>query len=235
VHRSTRYYRPIAGTAQVVSGTEYCLFITGLSENPVFFSWLGEPVVGSVNAGSIWIRAFPIQVGGSQVWDLSECWIRLLVNVPTYLFYSIAGTSLPIPNATWIEDHCRYYNAYLQVTTDWRGNRTLSIGWIETHLPLIAKLVIGTTAYFPPTPFTFQAPIQHVSYTSELTSDAITASAQLELNPFRITDWSNYQWIAYPAFTVSTQHSDAGNSVYRCSRWLFGQCRTKRRKSLGFA
>jgi hypothetical protein len=198
VHRSRRYYRPVAGTAQIASGTEYCLFIIGLSENPVFFSWLGDPVVGSVNAGSIWVDAFPVQTGTGTVWNLSECWMRLSVNVPTYRLFTLAGTSIPIPGATWIEEHCRYYNANLQTSVDWRGNINLSISWIETQLPLISKLVIGTTRYFPPTPFSYYAPIQHVSYTAELTSDAITASAQLELNPFRLTDWSNYQWIAYP-------------------------------------
>ena len=188
-HRRIRYARPVFGTAQITSGTEYCLLLTGLSENPVFLSWIGEPVVGSVNAGSIWIDAFPIQTSSGSVWNLSECWMRLFVNVPKFRMIAIDGTRLPIQNGAWIEEHCRYYNASLHY---------LSISWIETHLPIFSRLVIGTTRYFPPTPFSYHAPILHVSYTSELTSDSITSSAQLELNPFRLTDWSNYQWIAYP-------------------------------------
>ena len=196
-HSTNRYYRPVQGTAQIIAGTEYCLFITGLSENPVFFSWLGEPVIGSVNAGSIWIDAFPIQTIQGTVWNLSECWMRLFVNIPTFPMLTFAGTAFPIQNPVWIEDHCRFYNAQLGRTSSAQGV-TLYIFWQQTHLPLLSKLVIGTTRYFPPTPFTYQAPIQHVSYTAELTSDAITASAQLELNPFRLTDWSSFSWIAYP-------------------------------------
>jgi len=196
-YSSDRYYRPVHGTAQIVSGTEYCLFITGLSENPVFFSWLGEPIIGSVNAGSIWIDAFPIQTPFGTVWNLSECWMRLFVNIPAFGDIRFVGTMLPIKNPAWIEDHCRFYNAELGHFSSAQG-LVLYVSWLETHLPLLSKLVIGTTQYFPPTPFTYQAPIQHVSYTSELTSDAITASAQLELNPFRLTDGSTYAWIAYP-------------------------------------
>ena len=197
-YSSQRYSKPVLGTAQISSMTEYCLFLIGLSENPVFFAWIGSPVVGAVHVGSLWIRAFAGQTPSGTVWNLAECWMRAFVHYPKFGSFTIEGTTLPIPNADWIREHCRYYNASLTRRSISQGRWQLEIQWPRFNLPLISKLVIGTTQYFPPTPFSYQAPIQHVSYSAELTSDAITASASLELNPFRLTDWTNYQWIAYP-------------------------------------
>jgi len=197
-YSSQRYSQPIAGTAQISSTIEYCLFLIGLSENPVFFAWIGTPVVGAVHLGSLWINAFAGQTPYGTIWNLAECWMRLFVNVPKFGSFTLEGTTLPIPNADWIREHCRYYNAGLTRRILSPNRWQLEISWVQFALPLISRLVIGTTQYFPPTPFSYQAPIQHVSYTAELSSDAITASAQLELNPFRLTDWSNYSWIAYP-------------------------------------
>jgi hypothetical protein len=197
-YSAVKYYRPIAGTAQTVSDTEYCLFITGLSENPVFFSWLGDPVIGSISAGSLWIDAFPRRLpSGGLFWDLSECWMRLFVNIPEIRYLELKESDRPIRSGVWIREHSRYYNANL----DWSfqsGSIFLGIIWTLPQLPILSKLILGTTQYFPPTPFTHQAPILHVSYTSELTADSIAASGQVELNPFKLSDWDSYQWIAYP-------------------------------------
>ncbi|MEM3896257.1 MAG: hypothetical protein QW763_03210, partial [Archaeoglobaceae archaeon] len=173
------------GTTFVSGSVEQAILIAGLTEAPVFLTfphWFKR-----MRFGSIWIQT----ILGQQ--SLDESWFRLWAHRPRSHFSSLSFPA-PFPGATWITSHTKVFGAELL-----RSFGTLIIDWLSIgSLPIISNLVVGTTVYFNATQFVFQAPVKHVSYSAELTADAISSSGRIELTPFRITDWTNYAWVAYP-------------------------------------
>ncbi|MEZ8220024.1 hypothetical protein GG496_000191 [Candidatus Fervidibacteria bacterium JGI MDM2 JNZ-1-D12] len=193
----------VGGTAHLYGYTEQAILIVGLTEVPIFitfpswFAWLG--------IGSVWLSGiYGMHEGRGQYLsermlftedvrvNLPESWCRLWIH-STLPFGTTISIPKPFEQAGWIQSHSRVFSADL---LNYSGS--LTIAWSPTKLPIISKLVVGTTVYYNATPFTYSAPLRHVSYSAELTADAISASGRIEIIPFKLTDWSNYIWVAYP-------------------------------------
>jgi len=173
------------GTAMSFANENVALLI-GLTPNPIMLSITRELSFGF---GSFWLTHDPyfLQIGESGEGD---CWLRLWMH---RLTSSMIYFSPPVESWTWMHQDCRVYNATLGTSGGY-----LTVSWQPDRQPILGRLVCGTVIYCGGTYVSFAAPVQHVSYTSELTNEAISASASISLTPFKLSDWSTYQWTGIP-------------------------------------
>jgi len=220
-HKTSLYYTPLRitcimsrritgplygsvrdGTAIRVSG-ENALLLFGVSENPVFLS-ITEPL-RFVNIGTFWLTHDPY-FSALGIRGEGDCWLRLWL-------HRLTGTSIyfvpPDPNFSWIHHDCRVFGAILS-----KANGTLFVNWTPDQQPIFGRLVCGTVIAYPQAAVSYEAPITHVSYTAELSDNAISASGRIELAPFRLTDWETYSWVGIPFMQYQVQlrhgHIDLG-------------------------
>jgi hypothetical protein len=168
----------------VLQEAEPVFLITGLTEAPALIR-LGTdyPASQYLGFGTLWIQS---------IWEnaLRECWVRAYA----HRMDERAGTQFWFPaQGTWWLPHC-----YAERVTFLQAAGSLGLVWDHWTAPLITHLVMGTVVAFGTTPFIAQAPLQHFSLSQELSAEAITASARLDLLPFRMTDWSTYWWVTRP-------------------------------------
>jgi hypothetical protein len=163
---------------------EPVFLIAGLTEAPALIR-LGTDYSASLylGFGTLWIQS---------IWEnaLRECWMRAYA----HRMDERAGTQFWFPaQGTWWLPHC-----YAEGVTLLQAADSLGLVWDHWTAPLITHLVMGTVVAFGTAPFIAQAPLQHFSLSQELSAEAITASARLDLLPFRMTDWSTYWWVTRP-------------------------------------
>jgi hypothetical protein len=171
-------------TPSLPGPAEPVFLLAGLTEAPALVR-LGTAYPASLflGFGSLWIRS---------IWEtaLRECWVRAF----THWMDERAGTQFWFPaRGTWWLPHC-----YVEGASLVQAAGSLGLVWHPLTAPLITHLVIGTVVAFGTAPFIAQAPLQHFSLSQELSAEAITASARLDLLPFRMTDWSTYAWVTRP-------------------------------------
>jgi hypothetical protein len=168
---------------------EPVFLLVGLTEAPVLIRLGSTDLNYSLFFGSLWIASLPLF--GLEA--LRECWVRAF----GHRMDRRAGTQfwVPVQNAlgTWWPAHC-----YVEGASLVQAAGSLGLVWNYYEAPLVRHLVAGTVVHFGTAPFTARAPLQHFSLSQELSAEAITSSARLDLLPFRMTDWSTYRWVTRP-------------------------------------
>jgi len=203
-HRTGPLYGSIRSGTGIYAGYEQVLLLIGLTQLPVMLSFPSSAIQWYF--GSFWLEVDPFFAALSYESE-GDSWLRIWA-------HKLVGSQLEfVPERseyTWLHQDCRVYNAALT-----KSSGTLIVSWDKRVMPIIGRLVYGTIIQFPVNPFFYEAPIAHLSYTAELTSDAITANSTIELVPFRLTDWTTYQWVAYPLALFEVSLMDESTTLGR--------------------
>jgi hypothetical protein len=192
-YNTSLYYTPLRFTMIVVSGSaaryfsrQSAVLLLGITANPILIT---VPENLSFSVSSCWLTHDPYFTTIGTVGE-GDCWARLWLHVLT-------NTSIyfvpPSEGWNWMREDSIVYGANMT-----GSNGTLWLTWSETTQPIIGRLVCGTVIYAGGTFISLSAPVRHISYTAELTNEAISSSGNIELLPFKLTDWTNYAWTGIP-------------------------------------
>jgi hypothetical protein len=186
-NRSGAFYGSVvSGSATHYFSRQSAILLSGITANPILIT-VPEHLVFSIS--SCWLMHDPYFTRIGTVGE-GDCWLRLWLHVLT-------NTSIyfvpPREGWDWMRQDSIVYGANMT-----RSSGTLWLTWSETVQPIIGRLVCGTVIYAGGTFISMSAPVKHISYTAELTNDAISSSGQIELLPFKLTDWTTYSWTGIP-------------------------------------
>jgi len=176
------------GSASSSFSTQNVILLTGLTAHPIMIS-ITEPITFDITLGSYWLQHDPYFMSIGTVGE-GDCWLRLW-------FHLLTGTAIyflpPREGFTWMPKDSVVFGANLTSSLG-----TLFVSWNLNTQPVIGRLICGTVIYTGGTYISLSAPIQHVSYSAELTESSISSTGNVELLPFRLTDWSTYYWAGIP-------------------------------------
>jgi hypothetical protein len=186
-NRSGAFYGSVvSGSASRYFSKQTAILLSGITLNPILIT---VPENLSFSISSCWLTHDPYFAATGNVGE-GDCWLRLWLHVLT-------NTSIyfvpPREGWDWMRQDSIVYGANMTSSSG-----TLWLTWSETTQPIIGRLVCGTVIYAGGTFISLSAPVKHVSYTAELTNDAISSSGNIELLPFKLTDWTTYSWTGIP-------------------------------------
>jgi len=186
-NRSGAFYGSVVhGSASRYFSKQTAILLSGITANPILIT---VPENLSFSISSCWLTHDPYFTAIGTVGE-GDCWARLWLHVLT-------NTSIyfvpPREGWDWMRQDSIVYGANMTQTSG-----TLWLTWSETIQPIIGRLVCGTVVYAGGTFISLSAPVKHISYTAELTNDAISSSGNIELLPFKLTDWTTYSWTGIP-------------------------------------
>jgi hypothetical protein len=180
------YGSVVDGSAARYFSRQSAILLMGITANPILIT---VPENLSFSIGSCWLTHDPHSAAIETVGE-GDCWLRLWLHVLT-------NTSIyfvpPREGWDWMRQDSIVYGADMTAS-----DGTLWLTWSETVQPIIGRLACGTVVYAGGTSVSMSAPIKHISYSAELTNDAISSSGQIELLPFKLTDWTTYSWTGIP-------------------------------------
>lgn len=195
--RSGNFFGSVSSGTAVGMSSENVILLTGLTPNPVMIS---IPLAILWAIGSFWLQNDPLSFhyGTAE----GDCWLRVWAHrmLGTCIYYLP-----PRPGYVWMTQDCRVYGAQLVSQSG-----TLLVSWATNTQPILGRLVCGTVIGYPSNPNFYQAPITHVSYSAELSADSIASQGQIELAPFKLTDWTTYQWVGIPLMLYEVQLTELG-------------------------